>query len=146
MRYCFGCYLSIVSFFVSFYTLFILKVLFSHLISSNLSILHSNSLRLATVPPKISPFGFGEEPLNFGEPASVQCTILGGDLPMSVTWLLNNQSVQQIPDISLSKIGKRIHVLTIESVASHHAGEFQCIVKNIAGLSEHSAVLSVNGL
>lgn len=97
------------------------------------------------VPPKISPFDFGEEPLNFGEPASVQCTILGGDLPMTVTWLLNNQSVEQIHDISLSKIGKRINVLTIESVASHHAGQYSCRAKNTAGLSEHAAILSVNG-
>lgn len=101
---------------------------------------------LTAVPPKISPFDFGEEPLNFGEPASVQCTILGGDLPMSVTWLLNNRSVERMPDIALSKIGKRIHVLTIESVDSHLAGEYRCCVRNIAGLSEHSAVLSVNGL
>lgn len=98
------------------------------------------------VPPKISPFDFGEEPLNFGEPASVQCTILGGDLPMTITWLLNNQSIEQMHDVSLSKIGKRIHVLSIESVAGHHAGLYSCRAKNIAGLSEHSALLSVNGL
>lgn len=98
------------------------------------------------VPPKISPFEFGVEPLNFGEPASVQCTILGGDLPMTVEWLLNNKSIDQLHDITLSKIGKRIHVLTIESVASHHAGLYSCRSKNIAGLSEHSALLSVNGL
>lgn len=96
--------------------------------------------------PKIAPFDFGEEPLNFGEPASVQCTILGGDLPMTVEWLLNNKSVEQMQDITVSKIGKRIHVLTIESVDSHLAGQYQCRAKNIAGLSEHSALLSVNGL
>lgn len=65
---------------------------------------------------------------------------------MSVTWLLNNQSIEQMQDISMSKIGKRIHVLSIESVAGHHAGIYSCRAKNIAGLSEHSAILSVNGL
>lgn len=65
---------------------------------------------------------------------------------MTVVWLLNNQSVEQFPDVSISKIGKRIHVLTIESVASHHAGTYQCRAKNTAGLFEHSAILSVNGL
>lgn len=99
-----------------------------------------------TVPPKISPFDFGEAPLNFGEPASVQCTILGGDLPMTTTFWHNNQSIDQMHDVSLSKIGKRIHVLSIESVAGHHAGVYSCRAKNIAGVSEHSAVLSVNGL
>lgn len=98
------------------------------------------------VPPKISPIEFGEEPLNSGEPASVHCTILGGDLPMTVTWLLNNESIDEMRDISLSKIGKRIHVLSIESVAGHHAGNYSCRAKNVAGVSEHSAILSVNGL
>lgn len=98
------------------------------------------------MPPKISPFDFGEEPLNFGDPALVQCTILGGDLPMTVTWLLNNQSVDDLRDITLSKLGKRIHVLSIESVAGHHAGEYCCRAKNTAGMTEHSAFLSVNGL
>lgn len=99
-----------------------------------------------TVAPKIAAFDFGAEPLNFGEPASVQCTILGGDLPMRVTWLLNNRSVDLFGDISLSKIGKRIHVLSIESVAGHHAGNYSCRAKNMAGMTEHSAVLTVNGL
>lgn len=84
--------------------------------------------------------------MNFGEPASVQCTILGGDLPMTVTWFLNNQSIDYMNDVSLSKIGKRINVLSIESVAGHHAGNYSCRAKNVAGLSEHSAVLAVNGL
>lgn len=103
-------------------------------------------LNLNLVPPKISPFDFGEETLNSGEPASVQCTILGGDLPMTVTWLLNNESIDEMRDISFSKIGKRIHVLSIESVAGHHAGNYSCRAKNVAGVSEHSAILSVNGL
>lgn len=98
------------------------------------------------VPPKIAPFEFGEEPLNFGEPASVQCTILGGDIPMAITWLLNNRTIDQMGDISLAQLGKRIHVLSIESVAGHHAGQYSCRAKNTAGLSEHTAILSVNGL
>lgn len=98
------------------------------------------------MPPKIAAFEFSEEPLNFGEPASVQCTILGGDIPMTITWLLNNKTINQMADISISQIGKRIHVLSIESVAGHHAGQYSCRAKNIAGLSDHSAILSVNGL
>lgn len=98
------------------------------------------------MPPNISPIDFGEKPLNFGDPALVQCTILGGDLPMTVTWLLNNQSVDELSDVTLSKLGKRIHVLSIESVAGHHSGEYACRAKNTAGMTEHSAILSVNGL
>lgn len=98
-----------------------------------------------SVAPKIAPFVFGDEPLNFGEVASVQCTILGGDLPMTVTWLQNNHPVEVMPDISISKIGKRISILSIESVAGHHAGNYSCRAENIAGMAKHSALLSVNG-
>ncbi|KAL7736494.1 hypothetical protein ACLKA6_019693 [Drosophila palustris] len=96
------------------------------------------------VSPKIAPFDFGEEPLNYGEPASVQCTILGGDLPINVTWLLNNATIDSYHDISFSRIGKRINVLSIESVSAHHAGFYSCHAQNKAGLTAHSARLIVN--
>lgn len=98
------------------------------------------------VAPKIAPFDFGEEPLNYGEPASIQCTILGGDLPINVTWLLNNAAIDSFHDISLSRIGKRVNVLTIEAVAAHHAGNYSCRAHNKAGITEHAARLIVNGL
>lgn len=76
----------------------------------------------------------------------MQCNILGGDLPMTVSWYLNDVTVDTIRDVSISKIGKRIHVLSIEAVAGHHAGNYSCRAKNTAGVTEHSAVLVVNGL
>lgn len=101
---------------------------------------------LQKVAPKIAPFDFGEEPLNYGEPASIQCTILGGDLPINVTWLLNNATIDRYHDISFSRIGKRINVLSIESVAAHHAGFYSCHAQNKAGITAHTARLIVNGL
>ena len=98
------------------------------------------------VAPKIAPFEFGIEPLNFGEPASVQCTILGGDLPMNVTWWHNNESIDKFSDIDIAILNKRINVLSIESVSGHHAGNYSCQAENIAGLAMHSALLIVNGL
>lgn len=64
---------------------------------------------------------------------------------MKVIWLLNNHPIEMMPDVSISKIGKRISILSIESVAGHHAGNYSCRVKNIAGMAEHSAYLTVNG-
>lgn len=98
-----------------------------------------------TVPPKIAPFDFGDEPLNYGETASVQCTVLGGDLPINVTWLLNNKTVEVFADISIAKIGKRINVLSIEAVSGHHAGHYSCFAENRAGATSFSAQLTVNG-
>lgn len=85
--------------------------------------------------------------MNFGEPASVQCLILGGDLPMTVEWLHNKKTLTpSLHGISLSKIGKRVNVLTIESVGGQHAGNYSCRAKNVAGLTIQSAELIVNGL
>lgn len=99
-----------------------------------------------TVAPKIAPFDFGDQSLNVGETASVQCLILGGDLPMVVQWLLNHNALDTMPGVSLSKIGKRVNVLTIESISYKHAGNYTCQAKNVAGSSAISAQLIVNGL
>lgn len=96
--------------------------------------------------PKIAPFSFGEVALNQGEPASVQCTILGGDLPINVTWLLNGRAIDSYHDISLARLGKRVNVLTVESVAAHHAGNYSCRATNQAGTTEYAAQLIVDGL
>lgn len=99
-----------------------------------------------TVPPKITTFNFGDEPLNAGEPASVQCTISGGDWPIDVSWTLNGRSIEEYLDIATTKFTKHTHVLAIDAVDGHHAGNYTCRAKNRAGVSEYSAELIVNGL
>lgn len=97
-------------------------------------------------PPKIATFSFGDETLNFGESASVQCTIAGGDLPMSIKWKLNGEDIPNYLEVSTSKIGKRVHVLSIDSVKADHAGNYSCIATNQAGSTEFTAPLVVIGL
>jgi hypothetical protein len=65
---------------------------------------------------------------------------------MTVQWYLNDQPADALHGVSLSKIGKRINVLSIESVAGQHAGNYTCLAKNIAGMAAHSDTLVVNGL
>lgn len=96
-------------------------------------------------PPKIATFSFGDEPLNFGESASAQCTITGGDEPLKITWLLNGIEIPLYLEVSTSKIGKRINVLSIESVKADHRGNYSCIVTNRAGTAEFTAPLIVIG-
>lgn len=95
------------------------------------------------MPPKISPFSFGDEPASFGDPASVQCSVLG-DFPIDIVWLLNGLPVDE-KSVSTSKLGKRLSVLNIDAVSGPHAGNYTCTASNLAGQVEHTASLSVNG-
>lgn len=101
---------------------------------------------ISSVPPKITPFTFGDEAVSYGETISVQCTVTGGDLPVNIEWTLNGSPLTSDSDISTSIQGKRIKSLMIESVSANHAGNYSCIARNFAGIAEHSSNLIVNGL
>lgn len=90
-------------------------------------------------------FSFGEEPLNAGDTASVQCVITKGDSPLDIAFMFQGQVIEPSDDIVISLSGKRAKQLTIESVKAKHAGEYTCIVSNFAGSTTRSAALTVNG-
>lgn len=97
------------------------------------------------VAPRITPFAFEDSSINAGEYATVQCAVPNGDLPMNIEWKFNGESLKQYSEISISKIGKRGSILTIESVSYNLAGNYTCIGTNRAGSYQHTAELSVNG-
>ena len=76
------------------------------------------------------------------------CSVIKGDRPIEITWSLNGEEItpQSHPDISISRTGKMISVLSIDSVTAGHAGEYTCVASNMAGSSSQSAQLSVNGI
>lgn len=100
---------------------------------------------LGQVPPKIVPFTFGEESANFGEPASIQCSVVLGDFPIDIVWQRNGQPVDD-DLVATAKLGKRLSVLNIDSVSGSHAGNYTCAASNLAGQTEHTAELRVNGM
>lgn len=98
------------------------------------------------VPPRISPFSFGDEPSSFGDTVSVQCTIAGGDTPIKVIWRLNDETIVDTHNnILLDKRGERVHTLFIESVKASHIGNYTCLASNRAGTVKHTSQLLVNG-
>uniref|UniRef100_A0A1A9WR29 Ig-like domain-containing protein n=1 Tax=Glossina brevipalpis TaxID=37001 RepID=A0A1A9WR29_9MUSC len=99
---------------------------------------------IVNVPPKITPFDFGDEPANFGDSVTVQCTISKGDLPADITWLFNEYPLNDYLGVTTSKIGKKVSVLTIDSVNGNNAGNYTCKVRNIAQVTEYTATLVVN--
>lgn len=100
------------------------------------------------VPPLIAPFIIGEDPANWGEQVSATCTVLKGDQPVKLSWMLNDKPLTSDthPDISITRSGKMISLLSIDSVDAHHAGQYTCIATNNAGFSKRSAILTVNGM
>ena len=91
-------------------------------------------------------FSFGEEPLNAGDTASVQCVITKGDLPLEITFMFQATAIVPSQDIVISETGKRAKQLTIDYVGARHAGEYTCVASNIAGSTSRSAILEVNGI
>ncbi|XP_071455023.1 cell adhesion molecule Dscam1 [Hetaerina americana] len=96
------------------------------------------------VAPQIAQFSFGDEPANYGDISGVQCIVFKGDLPVFISWMLNGKELTQGNGVSIAKMNQRTSVLSIESVAGRHSGDYSCVAKNAAGYRNYTAHLSVN--
>lgn len=101
---------------------------------------------LLLVPPKITAFYFEGNPLHSGQYVQVNCLVSEGDLPIDIKWRLNEQDLDNYPEVSITKVGKRSSLLTIEAVSYATAGNYSCSAKNKAGNAEYVTQLQVNGL
>ncbi|KAF7988027.1 hypothetical protein HCN44_007521 [Aphidius gifuensis] len=97
------------------------------------------------VAPQILPLSFGDEPVNAGDLASIQCAVSKGDFPLEITWMFRGEQLNSDQfGIIFSDSGKRVKQLTIESVNAKNAGEYTCVASNAAGSTSSSAILDVN--
>ncbi|KRF98072.1 uncharacterized protein Dwil_GK22019, isoform AI [Drosophila willistoni] len=96
------------------------------------------------VPPKITPFDFGDEPANVEDSVSVTCLISNGDLPIDIEWLFNDYGISSYSGINVVKGGKRNSMLSIDSVQARHAGKYSCRAKNHAAAVIYTTELIVN--
>lgn len=69
-----------------------------------------------------------------------------GDLPLKITWTLNEKEVTPHTGVSIVPFGSRTSLLTISYVTAEHAGEYSCHARNKAGHGIHSTLLLVNGI
>lgn len=96
------------------------------------------------VLPHINPFIFEEQP-NRGETVQVMCYVGKGDMPVSFSWMLNGEPIPNYLNVNIETVGKKSSVLNIDSVEESHIGNYTCIASNRAGISTHSAELTVKG-
>lgn len=98
------------------------------------------------VPPQVLPFSFGMDTADVGEVASVNCVVPKGDLPLEIRWSLNSAPIVSGENgFSLMRLNKRTSLLNIDSLEALHRGNYKCIASNLAGNSEYTAELEVNG-
>lgn len=98
------------------------------------------------VKPSIMPFSFGDESFNTGDSTGVSCMIVKGDLPLQITWTLNNEPIISGDNgITINKLSAKSSVLNIASVEKEHRGIIKCIAENMAGIDTFASELSVNG-
>lgn len=99
-----------------------------------------------SVPPSIAPFSFGDDPVNTGENAGVQCMVQKGDVPITIKWTLNSRPIINGEEgITILKLSPKTSVLNIAAVEQYHRGTFKCIAENLAGSSYTTSELKVNG-
>lgn len=106
----------------------------------------TSKIMFLPVLPRVQPFSFGEEPLFLGESTTVQCSINAGDLPVKFSWLINGRPIQKEDGYNIGSFGKKVSVLSIDSVTEKHTGNYTCLAANKAGLSSYAAELIVKGI
>lgn len=65
---------------------------------------------------------------------------------MNITWTLNGRTINIFDGIDTGNTKTRTSQLTIESVQSHHSGEYTCFAQNSLGIAKYCASLNVNGI
>ncbi|XP_052129310.1 cell adhesion molecule DSCAML1-like [Frankliniella occidentalis] len=98
------------------------------------------------VSPVLAALSFGDDPVNAGDAAAVQCSVVKGDMPVNITWSKDGKVISNGDDgVDISKAGQRISTLAIEPVAERHRGTYKCTASNRAGAESQSARLDVLG-
>uniref|UniRef100_A0AAG5D198 Down syndrome cell adhesion molecule-like protein Dscam2 n=1 Tax=Anopheles atroparvus TaxID=41427 RepID=A0AAG5D198_ANOAO len=97
------------------------------------------------VPPSITPFFFGEEPLNSGESTAVNCMVFKGDAPLEIRWYFNGKQLPTNENgIIIARMSERLSSLSIDPIGYFNRGTYECRAKNRAGEAVQSAELVIN--
>lgn len=91
------------------------------------------------------PFSFGEGSLTSGQPVAIQCTVLEGDMPLTLRWAFHGKELSSQMGISIIKAGPKVSILTIDSIAAGHSGDYTCTATNPAASVNYTASMAVHG-
>uniref|UniRef100_T1JJ84 Ig-like domain-containing protein n=1 Tax=Strigamia maritima TaxID=126957 RepID=T1JJ84_STRMM len=94
-------------------------------------------------PPKIEPFSFPRD-LSEDMRARVLCTIIRGDLPITITWMKDYFHLSLDLGIVVHNADEFSSSLTFRSVTATHRGNYTCIASNAASTVNYTAELFVH--
>lgn len=97
------------------------------------------------VIPRIVPFDLSDEAITSGQPVTIQCTVSEGDVPITFRWAFHGQELSSQMGITTIRINPRVSLLSIDSIAAGHAGNYTCTAQNSAGSVNYTATLQVQG-
>lgn len=91
--------------------------------------------------------------LNAGERLALQCAVVKGGLPLTVTWSFNGQIIAPTTSStngattssSVRLVNEFTVTLTIESLTGQHAGWYVCRAANEGGRAESAVHVVVQG-
>lgn len=68
-----------------------------------------------------------------------------GDMPLYIKWLFKGAPISEAMGVSITKVGKRVSILTIELISAYNAGKYICKAENSAGMAMYATELIVKG-
>uniref|UniRef100_A0A1B0DK51 Ig-like domain-containing protein n=1 Tax=Phlebotomus papatasi TaxID=29031 RepID=A0A1B0DK51_PHLPP len=96
------------------------------------------------VPPKLNPFHTAALSLNVGDRASLTCSVVKGDQPLTISWRKDGRVVDASQRMSVTQVDQYNSILVIDSLSSEHTGNYSCVVRNQAAEVQTSQALLVN--
>ncbi|XP_067002094.2 cell adhesion molecule Dscam1 [Anabrus simplex] len=92
-------------------------------------------------PPQIAPFQFPNN-LQEGMRAQVSCSIISGDLPITITWRKDGGPLPQESDVHEQQ-HDFVSNLLFSNLAARHSGHYTCIASNAAAVANYTTKLIV---
>ncbi|XP_052126487.1 cell adhesion molecule Dscam2-like isoform X3 [Frankliniella occidentalis] len=92
-------------------------------------------------PPEIAPFQFPST-LVEGNRAQVSCSLISGDLPISISWRKDGGPLPRDQAVNSQQMEFFSH-LTFSDLRARHTGRYTCIASNAAATANYSADLVV---
>lgn len=97
-----------------------------------------------SVPPKLNPIA-SHRVLNVGERASLTCSVVKGDLPLTITWSKDGHTFKSKHHSTITQVDQYNSLLVIDSVTPQHSGNYSCLARNPVAEEMITQHLMVNG-